>query len=458
MMHHESVSWEAKCERAETHHTEGKIMSDRDRVQLLLWRAGFGATPAQVDAATQKGYTAAVEDVLSYPDQAAPNAPTVPPIPDVVRKGASADEIAASMKDRNAAISEGNKAIFGWWADLMRTSGTPLQENLTLFWHNHFATGVDKVRYPALMLQQNQTLRTQGAGKFVDLLIAVSKDPAMLIYLDGRENVKGHANENWAREVMELFTLGIGNYTEADVREGARASTGYTLDANTGAVKFVPNRFDGSAKTILGQTGNFNMDDFSRLLAARPETAQYISKKLFTWFAGSTPSDGDLAPMIQAWNSSGGEIRSVLRALFTSDAFTPDHATTAFIKSPAAWTIGALRSLSADIDGAKTGGAMTVQGMTLFYPPNVGGWPHGMAWISPTSQVQRFNIAGQLIQKVAMLNGPADAGFLTQIADQLGGIPLSDDLSAKLLDFGKGPDGKRAVTQLLLAGPGFQTR
>jgi len=432
--------------------------SERDRVQLLLWRTGMGATPAQVDAATAQGYAAAVDAVLNYPDQPAANAPTVPPIPGPSAKGASGDQIAADNMARNDARNEGFKEIFGWWANLMRTSSTPLQENLTLFWHNHFVSALDKVRFPGLLLTQNQLFRAQGMGKFVDLLVAVSKDPAMLIYLDGDLNIKGRANENWAREVMELFTLGIGNYTENDVREGARASTGYALNPYTGAVTFAANRFDSDTKTILGQTSNFNIDDFSRLLAARPETAHFISRKLFTWFVGSTPDDADLAPMLDAWNASGGEIRSVLHALFLSDAFTLERATTAFIKNPAAWTIGTLRALGADIDGLKVYAAMTAQGMTLFYPPSVGGWPYGLAWISPTTQVERYNLAGQLIGKAPMLDGAVDADFLTGITDRLGGIPLSDDLRAKLLDFGKGPDGKRAVTQLLLAGPGFQAR
>jgi len=432
--------------------------SERDRVQLLLWRTGLGATPAQVDAVTAQGYAAAVDAVLNYPDQPASNAPAVPPIPGPSAKGASGEQIIADNTARNDARNEGFKAIFGWWANVMRTSSTPLQENLTLFWHNHFVSALDKVRFPGLLLTQNQLFRAQGMGKFVDLLVAVSKDPAMLIYLDGDLNIKGRANENWAREVMELFTLGIGNYTEDDVREGARASTGYALNPYTGAVTFAANRFDSGTKTILGQTSNFNIDDFSRLLAARPETAHFISRKLFTWFVGSTPSDADLAPMLDAWNASDGEIRSVLRALFTSDAFTPDRATTAFIKNPASWTIGTLRALGADIDGLKIYAAMTAQGMTLFHPPSVGGWPPGLAWISPTTQVERYNLAGQLIGKVPMLDGAVDADFLTAITDRLGGISLSDDLRAKLLDFGKGPDGKRAVTQLLLAGPGFQAR
>ena len=431
-------------------------MAERERVQLLLWRARMGATPTQVDDATAKGYAVAVDDILNYPDTAA-TAPDLPPFPDQPKGKLTGDARTALAKEISQANQQGIKMAATWWAGLMRTSGAPLQENLTLFWHNHFATANDKVRRPAFMLQQNQLFRTMGAGKFVDLMIAVSKDPAMLHWLDGRDNVKGHPNENWSREAMELFTLGIGNYTEQDVREGARASTGWTLTYD-GKVAFNPQRFDNDTKSILGQIGTFNMDDFSRLLVSKPQTAKRIAQKLFVWFAGDEPTDADLAPMLDAWQQTEGEIRAVLRALFLSDAFIVERATTAHVKNPAAWTLGILRGLSVDITGEQLTGLMAAQDMTILRPPNVGGWPSGTAWISPSNQVLRFNLAGGMLGKVGMLSGKADDAFLNEIADRLGGIPIPDDLRGKLLALGSGPEGKRAVTQILLAGPGYQTR
>ena len=431
-------------------------MGDRERVQLLLWRAGMGATPAQVDAATAKGYATAVDDLLNYPDAPA-QAPDLPAWP-AQRKGQlTGDEKTQLAKEINQANNDGIKLAASWWASLMHTTSAPLQENLTLFWHNHFATANDKVRRPAYMLGQNQLFRAQGAGKFVDLLIAVSKDPAMLRWLDGETNVMGHPNENWSREVMELFTLGIGNYTEQDVREGARASTGWTVSYD-GNVTFVPKRFDHGSKTILGQTGNFNLDDFSRMLAGAPQTAKFVSSKLFRWFVGDDPTDGDLAPMLDAWNQTGGEIRSVLRALFTSDAFTPERATSAHIKNPASWTIGAIRGLEADVTGDQIVQMLQAQGMRLFYPPNVGGWPNGPAWISPSNQVLRFNLAGGMVMKSSTLAGTADDAWVGQLADQLGGMPMPDDVRSKLTALGNVPNGRRAVAQIILAGPGFQAR
>ena len=446
--------------------------ADRARVQLLLWRTGFGATPAQVDAATdrvtQQGYAAVVDDVLAYPDAPAPPPPQMPVWPSVPPTVFGADEgkdyrtaRLAYIDATNQARSSGNTMLTRWWADRLRTSGTPLQENLTLFWHDHFATALDKVDRAPWMLTQNQLFREKGAGKFVDLLIAASKDTAMLVWLDGTSNVKGHPNENWAREVMELFTLGIGNYTETDVREGARASTGWTVNYSSspvGAVSFVQSRFDDKPKTVLGQTGNFTMDDFSRILASHPRTTERIIRKLFAWFVSGDPTDADLMPMRDAWNATRGDIRSVLRALFLSDAFMPGRATRAYIKHPVAWTIGGARALEAPMAAESLLPMFENQGMRLFYPPNVGGWPTGLGWISPSNQVLRYNTAAQIIAKSPLLAGRADSAFIAHIADRLGGIAISSELHAMLLIRGANDDGKKAVTQVLLASPGYQAR
>jgi uncharacterized protein (DUF1800 family) len=429
-------------------------MAVRDQVQLLLWRAGFGATPAQVDAATALGYNAAVENLLAFAGPP-PTGPALPSIPPPLPQDATPAQVTARKQAIKEADQIGLTAVTDWWANLMSTSASPLQENLTLFWHNHFATSNDKVNNPPYMLQQNQLFRALGAGRFVDLLIAVSKDPAMLIWLDGQSNVKGHANENWSRESMELFTLGIGNYTETDVREAARACTGWTLAAD-GTVAFNAARFDSGTKTILGQTGNFGLDDFSRMLAAHPATATHLCTKLFVWFAGDNPSSADLAPMLAAWNSTGGNIQSVLRALFLSDAFTPPRATTAHIKNPVSWTIGIIRGLGIAAADDTVANAINAQGLILFRPTNVGGWPNGLAWISPDSQIVRYNLAGQLLAPSGAFLGPATSAFLQQLADKLGGIVIPADVQAQLLTLGSGSDGQRAVAQVVLAGPDYQ--
>ncbi|MDQ6601961.1 MAG: DUF1800 domain-containing protein [Chloroflexota bacterium] len=428
-------------------------MAVRDQVQLLLWRAGLGATPAQVDAATSPGYMQAVENVVTA--TSTPASPPLPPWPTQLPPNATPEQKIAYSQAINDANNQGITTITNWWTNLLRTSDAPLQEHLALFWHNHFATSNDKVRRPPYMLGQNTLFRSLGAGKFEDLLVAVSKDPAMLIWLDNQTNVKAHPNENWAREVMELFTLGIGNYTESDVREAARACTGWTLSYD-GVVAFVASRFDSNSKTILGQTGNFTMDDFSHMLATHPATATHICTKLFAWFCGDAPTAGNLAPLLNAWNATGGEIRSVLRALFLSDAFLPANATTAHMKNPISWTFGLLRSLGLTATDATVANALSAQGMPLFRPPNVGGWPTGTAWISPDDQLLRYNLAGQFIATATIFAGQATSAFLAQLADQLGGIVIPADVQTKLLTLGSGTDGQRAVAQVVLAGPDYQ--
>ncbi len=429
-------------------------MAARDQVQLLLWRAGLGATPAQIDAAATQEYAQLVDGMLTFTSSHL-QPPPLPDLPLPLPSDATQSQVMARMQETKQANQIGITALTDWWAHLLVTSAAPLQENLTLFWHNHFATSNDKVNNPNFMLQQNQLFRALCTGPFVDLLIAVAKDPAMLIWLDGQSNVKGHPNENWSRESMELFTLGIGNYTEQDVREAARACTGWTIAAD-GTVVFTAARFDSGAKTILGQTGNFGIEDFCRMLAAHPATATHLCTKLFVWFVGDTPSSADLAPLIGAWTQTGGNIGSVLRALFTSAAFTPSRATTAHIKNPVAWTIGIVRSLGVAASDDTVANAISAQGLTLFRPLTVGGWPNGLAWISPDSQIVRYNLAGQLLGPSGAFLGPATGPFLQQLADKLGGIVIPPDVQAKLLALGNGADGQRAVAQVVLAGPDYQ--
>ncbi len=428
-------------------------MGERERVQLLLWRAGMGATPAQVDAALTAGYTQAVENMFAATD--VPDPPPLPAWPAQLPPNATPDQKAQYNQAVSSANNQGLTMLTNWWVNLLHTSAAPLQECLSLFWHNHFATANDKVSRPPYMLKQNQLFRTLGMGKFVDLLIAVSKDPAMMIWLDNKDNVKAHPNENWAREVMELFTLGIGNYTEDDVRNAARACTGWTL-AYDGTVAFDATRYDSGTKTILGQTGNLGLDDFSRMLAAHPATATRICTRLFVWFAGDTPTSGDLAPLIAAWNATGGEIRAVLRALFTSAAFTPETATTAHIKNPVLWTIGIMRGLGVAATDQNVANYLSQQSMTLFRPPNVGGWPNGLAWISPDNQLLRYNTAGQMIAGSPLFAGKATAAYVQQLADRLGGIAIPADVQAQLVTLGNGTDGQRAVAQVVLGGPDYQ--
>jgi uncharacterized protein (DUF1800 family) len=237
-------------------------------------------------------------------------------------------------------------------------------------------------------------LREHGTGRFPDLLQRVARDPAMLVYLDGASNKKGRPNENFAREVMELFTTGVGPYTEADVQEAARAFTGWGVRDN--AFFFNAGDHDDGDKTVLGHRGKLDGSDVLTLLAEHPATAQRIVRRLFTFFAYDDPEPKVLAPLVATFQSTQGSIREVLRALFLSAAFSSDRAYRARIKSPAELVIGAIRALGGTFTPRQVVSLLARMGQDLFNPPSVKGWDGGPAWISTSTMFERFNFAASL--------------------------------------------------------------
>ncbi|HEU0169101.1 MAG TPA: DUF1800 domain-containing protein, partial [Chloroflexota bacterium] len=242
-------------------------------VSHLLRRAGFGATPAELDQYTALGYEGAVDRLINY-DQAPDNQPDF-------QQPADATKARQGLGDLQL-----------WWLNRMLTTQRPLQEKMALYWHGHFATGASKVGDTNYMYLQNQLFRQQALGNFGDLLLAVSKDPAMMRWLDNGTNRKGSPNENYAREVMELFTMGIGHYTEPDVKEGARALTGWVVRKDATQAELVPSRFDSGTKTYLGHTGNLGLTDIVNILASSPNTAVFVGRKLARFFISDSPDDG----------------------------------------------------------------------------------------------------------------------------------------------------------------------
>jgi uncharacterized protein (DUF1800 family) len=243
-----------------------------------------------------------------------------------------------------------------------------------------------------LMRQLTQSFRTEGLGNFRDLLLSVSRDSTMSIWLDGRFNHKDAPNENYGRELLELFTLGIGNYTEADVKAAARSFTGWTFAGNHEFL-FNANDHDDGTKTFLGQTGNFNGNDIIDILAAHPSTANHLATKLARYFVSDPPDDPLVRDLAQTYLSSNYDMRSVLRTLFKSDAFSQPAAYHAVIKSPAEYVAGTLRTLDIQTDGTGLPGIMGALGQELFNPPNVAGWPGGTAWIATNTMLWRNNMA-----------------------------------------------------------------
>jgi uncharacterized protein (DUF1800 family) len=277
-----------------------------------------------------------------------------------------------------------------WWVDRMINTPRPLEEKMTLFWHNHFATAIYKVRSPYLMFRQNQLLRSQAMGNFRDLLMGITEDPAMLIWLDGARSRKNAPNENYGREVMEVFTMGAGNYTEDDVKAAARAFTGYEID-KSGSSFFNPNQHDDGSKTFLGQTGDFAPEDIVNILASHPATAKSISRKLLTYFAYDNPSDDTVSRIANVYTETDGNIRAVVKAILNSDEFWSTQAHLSLVKSPIDYLTVSLRSLGATVNPKAAIATLNNMGQLPFDPPSVFGWPAGAAWINTSTMLDRYN-------------------------------------------------------------------
>jgi uncharacterized protein (DUF1800 family) len=402
---------------------------ERSRISHLLRRAGFAPSPAELDLAVSRGFDGTLDQLLNPPDD-----------------HDASDDVLNQIPLDLTKLNEAQR----WWLVRMRYTSRPLVEKMTLFWHGHFATGVGKVgrRNLDLMRQQNELFRTQGLGNFRDLLLNVSRDPAMLIWLDGRLNHKNAPNENFGRELMELFTLGIGNYSEDDVKAAARSFTGSTLTKDR-QYAFNPKDHDASPKTYLGQTGSVDGGDIVNILAAQPATASFLATKLARFFVTDPPDSSLVAELAKAYLSSNYDMRTVLRTLFKSDAFSSDAAYHALIKSPAEFVVGALRSLDVPTNGQGLPAAMAALGQVLFNPPNVAGWPAGESWIATNTMLARASLANAIVaaakpdsgffvdpKKLFGLGASMNAADLIRsITDHLVDGDLSSDERAHLLTY-----------------------
>ena len=281
----------------------------------------------------------------------------------------------------------------------MLHSGRPLREKLVLFWHNHFATSVLKVKSPALMLQQNQLLRKHALGEFRPFLRDMGANPAMLLWLDSNQNVKGRANENYAREMMELFSLGVGHFSEKDVREAARAFTGWHTDEEQTTFAFNKDEHDDGAKTVLGQTGKWTGDDLATIVVDRPECALFLAGKLYREFISETdPPRALLEPLAKRFRASGGKIRDLVETMIRSRLFFSPHAFLQRIKSPVDFALGAVQAAwPGPASPAGLAFALEKMGQQLFAPPNVKGWQGGRAWLNTSTLLARNNFAEQVV-------------------------------------------------------------
>ena len=279
-----------------------------------------------------------------------------------------------------------------WWANRMLTTRRPLEEKLTLFWHGHFASGENKVRDYRMMLRQNMMFRAHAAGNLHDFLVGILKDPAMLVYLDNGENIKKHPNENFGRELLELFTMGVGHYTERDVREAARAFTGWTNDVLV--FKLDADQHDFSDKTFLGRTGGLNGDEIIDTILKQPVTAEFVSAKLYRYLVRDEVSGSVKAELGRTFRDSGYEMKPLLKRIFLSKDFYsgPSYATQ--IKSPVHLVVSTYKKMGLrEVPTIPDFGRMTAGlGQALFDPPNVAGWAGGRTWITPSTLLQRGNL------------------------------------------------------------------
>jgi len=279
-------------------------------------------------------------------------------------------------------------ALRAWWLKRMVTTSHPFREKMTLFWHGHFTTGAAEVRSAGLLADQNAMFRRLGTGDFAELLHAVCRDPAMLRYLDNVQSRKEHPNENFARELLELFTMGPGHYTEADVREAARAFTGYSMDA--GGFRIRPAWHDRGTKQFLGVSGQLTGDDVVRILLAHPATARFLAVKLLHYFACENPSDAWVDAVAAKLRTTRYDFSATMRAVFLSERFYGADVMGTQICEPAQLVVGTLRKLGIKkADYVSLCGHLRAMGQNLLQPPTVKGWDGGRAWITSGSWFRR---------------------------------------------------------------------
>ena len=361
-----------------------------DGARHLLNRAGFGAADAEVRAFSALDRREAVERLLEGARREATLAPPAfvnePFVPYARLRAMSAEERMAAQRQ----LFQQGLELRAWWLREMTVTPSPLTERMTLFWHNHFATSQQKVKSGVLMYRQNVLLRREALGNFATLLHAVSKDPAMLAYLDNARSRKEAPNENFAREVMELFTLGEGHYGERDIKEAARAFTGWSIEPSTGEYKYRPFFHDPGEKTVLGRTGRLGGDDVLDLLLARPETAEFVVRKLWREMVSPTPDPAEVKRLATVFRESRYEVKPLMRAMLTSDAFWAPANRAALIKSPVDLVVGTLRTFDIrPLDMRPAAVAAAALGQNVFSPPNVKGWPGGEAWITSSTLLGR---------------------------------------------------------------------
>jgi len=370
-----------------------------DNARSFLTRTGFAPTAIELSAFEHLTRQQAVEKILGQTTTQA-----ITPAPAWINETFVSfkqfkDKSPEEKKEQIEIEFQKGFELRGWWLREMLATPSPLTERMTLFWHNHFVSSQQKVKYSQLMYRQNVLLRRHALGDFGVMLHAVSKDPAMLIYLDNANNRKGAPNENFAREVMELFTLGEGHYSEQDIKEAARAFTGWSIDLDTGEYKWRRFIHDGGQKTVFGQSGNFSGEEVLDILLAQPACAEYVVAKLWREFVSPEPDQAEVKRIAQRFRDSRYDIKAALRELFLAPAFWHEKNRAALVKSPVELIVGTLKQFEFRYDDPLPFTFAVAQlGQNIFSPPNVKGWPGGDAWINSSTLLARKAVLERLFR------------------------------------------------------------
>jgi len=423
-----------------------------EQARHLLWRAGFGGTPQQIQTLAGWGAEKSVDylldparvdfepvksdlfdkDIMRPPSEAERTAYRT------AQRSQNEDEVAKFRKLRQDREREDRQQINEmqkWWLRRMIETPRPLEEKMTLFWHGHFATSYRTIENSFHSFLQNELFRRYAVGNFAELLFAIIRDPAMIAYLDNNDSRKGRANENLAREIMELFSLGVGNYTETDIKEGARALTGYTF--NDDSFTFVKSNHDDGTKSILGKKGKLDGDDFVRAILEQRACSRYICRKLYSFFVTDLPpverlADKDLpagpgkaiAGMSETMLLNKYELRPVLRRLFLSEHFYESSVMNEKVKSPVTLVVGAVRSMHTPVRRLDIlNDALDLMGQNLFFPPSVKGWEGGRSWVNTSTMFVRQNILAYLLTGKQPVGYDANADI-----EKYDPMPLLDEL------------------------------
>ncbi len=409
----------------------------------LLRRAGFGGTPADVGRVAQMTATQAVASLVALTPASA-----VAPPPELVD---------AERTQRRAAVF----TLQSWWLNRMLTTPSPLQEKMTLYFHGHFTSRATP-RFPLITYNQNALFRQYALGNLRELTRRVSKDAAMLIYLNGAANVVAHPNENYARELMELFTLGVNNYTEEDVRESARAWTGWQVNRRADLVSFNPELHDGGRKRFLGQTGDFTGDDIVNIIFSQPQCAKFFAASLLNWFVYNDPEPELVDAVASLLRKHDFELAPVVSTILRSDVFYSPRAYRALVKSPVEFVIGAYKTLGVSQLDYSALPALQQMGQRLFFPPTVAGWPGGQNWLTSGTMIARQNfltrlLGSQTLGSSSWLRGlpVAPASAAQQLAQNL----LQSDLApASLLELENYLGGKGSAALASLSVENYDQR